>query len=148
MATTRMSMPHSPDAVFAVLADGQRYAEWVVGAKRIRGVDEGWPALGKRIHHTVGIGPLTIDDTTACLEVDPPVRIVLEARAWPAGKARVTMTITPEPGGSEVVMDEVPTGGPAKTLFNPVLDGLTHLRNLESLRRLKAAAGRQPAATS
>ena len=151
MATTRTTSPHPPDAVFAVLADGWRYADWVVGAKRIRSVDDGWPAAGTKFHHTVGIGPLTIDDTTSSEDVDPPRRLVLGARAWPAGKARVTITVSPSAGGgSDIEMHEVAVAGPAKTFYNPVLDLLTDLRNRESLRRLVRVVARQAsgAATS
>lgn len=142
MATTRTTVPHPPESVFAVLSDGWRYAEWVVGAKRIRAVDDGWPAPGTKFHHRVGVGPLTIDDNTECESVDPPSKIVLQARAWPAGKARVTIELTPVEGGTEVVMHEAPIAGPAKTIDSPPLHVLIHLRNVESLRRLKAAVGR------
>ncbi len=34
------------EAVWSVLADGWSYANWVVGAARVRDVDPGWPAQG------------------------------------------------------------------------------------------------------
>jgi hypothetical protein len=37
----------------------------------------------------------------------------------------------------------VPIEGPAKTLQNPVLDRLLHLRNVESLRRMERALERR-----
>jgi hypothetical protein len=135
-----MSVP--ADAVFGVLADGWRYADWVVGAKRIRRVDDGWPAPGTRIHHSIGAGPFELKDTTECLAVDPPAGIVVEARGWPAGKARVEVAVEAGSGGCEVTIDEVPSGGPAKTLHNRVLDALIHVRNVESLRRLERLAQR------
>jgi hypothetical protein len=39
-------------------------------------------------------------------------------------------------------MHEVPIEGLAKTFHNPVLDGLLHLRNVESLRRMERALER------
>ena len=62
-----------------MLSDGWLYALWVVGAARMRDVDEGWPAVGTRLHHSVGTWPLLIDDTTEVLEVrgepaDPAAR--------------------------------------------------------------------------
>jgi uncharacterized protein YndB with AHSA1/START domain len=140
MAITRRRMPVPPDTVFAVLADGWRYADWVVGAKRIRSVDDGWPAPGTRIHHSVGAGPFELKDTTSCLEVDPPGRILLEARAWPAGTAEVDITVRAVDGGCEVVMEEEPLRGPARRIHNPVLDALIHVRNVEALRRLAKVA--------
>jgi hypothetical protein len=38
----------SPGQVFAVLRDGWTYPVWVVGASRMRDVDDGWPAPGTR----------------------------------------------------------------------------------------------------
>ena len=36
----------TPDQVWRVLADGWLYPLWVVGATRMRDVDEHWPAVG------------------------------------------------------------------------------------------------------
>lgn len=143
MAVTRRRIPHPPAAVLALLADGSRYAEWVVGAKRIRAVDEAWPAVGSQFHHTVGVGPLSTDDSTEVLEFNrPDGPVVLKARGWPTGAARVTITAGATADGSEVRIDEVPIEGPAKKLDNPVLDGLIHVRNVESLRRMERALDR------
>ena len=66
-------------------------------------------------------------------------------RAWPAGKARVTITVSPaEGGGSEVLIEEVPTGGPAKTIDSWPLRRVTMVRNVESLKRLRKAADGRP----
>jgi uncharacterized protein YndB with AHSA1/START domain len=137
-ARTTMPFRSPPEDVFAVLGDGHRYADWVVGAKRVRAVDDTWPEPGSRFHHEFGVGPLAIKDSSTVLSIDPPRQVVLEVRALPAGKARVTLTITPgEGGGSEVLMEEVPTGGPAKSIDSWPLRRLTMLRNVESLKRLR-----------
>ena len=128
-----------PEDVFAVLADGRRYADWVVGAKRVRAVDDTWPAPGARFHHEVGLGPLSIRDSSELLAIDPPRQVVLEVRAWPAGKARVTITVSPREGGSEVLLEEVPTEGLADAVDSWPLRRITMLRNLESLKRLRRA---------
>ena len=144
MAVTRRRIPFPPSAVLALLADGRRYADWVVGAKRIRAVDPTWPDVGSQFHHTVGVGPVSTDDTTEVLSFTrPDGPVVLKARGWPSGAARITITAEPIADGSEVVIDEVPIEGPAKSLHNPVLDGLIHLRNVESLRRLERAVAQQ-----
>jgi uncharacterized protein YndB with AHSA1/START domain len=131
----------SPEEVFAVLADGRRYADWVVGAKRVRAVDDSWPQPGSQFHHEVGVGPLTIKDASRLLSMDPPRQVVLEVRAWPAGKARVTITVGPrEGGGSEVLLEETPTDGIAKAVDSWPLRRITMLRNVESLKRLRRIA--------
>ena len=145
MAVTRRRIPFPPSAVLALLADGRRYADWVVGAKRIRAVDPTWPEEGSQFHHTVGVGPVSTNDTTEVLSFTrPDGPVVLKARGWPTGAARITITAEPTGDGTEVVIDEVPIEGPAKSLHNPVLDGLIHLRNVESLRRLERAIARRP----
>lgn len=132
---------HAPiDQVFAVLADPYRYHEWVVGAKEVRGADGPWPAVGSVFHHSLGVGPLTLHDNTECLELDAPHRIVLEARGRPLGRARVEIRLLSVPEGTEVTMDEVAVSPPLVKLLGPILDPLIHIRNVEALRRLGAAA--------
>ncbi len=140
MAVTRRRIPFPPSAVLALLADGRRYADWVVGAKRIRAVDPTWPEVGSQFHHTVGVGPLSTSDATEVLAfARPGGPVVLKARAWPTGSARVTITAERTNEGSEVVIDEVTLERPAKSLNNQVIDGLINLRNVESLRRMERA---------
>jgi uncharacterized protein YndB with AHSA1/START domain len=144
VSVTTVHVDQPPEALFAVLADPWRYAEWVVGAKKVRDVDAHWPQPGSRFHHRVGVGPLTIDDSTVVEEIEPPRRMVLRARARPAGVARVTIELTPAGAGTEVTMTEVPIAGPARWLDNPILEAAVDLRNRRSLRRLAELAARQP----
>ena len=144
MAVNHRRIPHPPADVFALLADGYRYAEWVVGAKRVREVDETWPEAGSKFHHTVGVWPLTTDDVTEVLAFDEDGPVVLKAHGWPTGAARVTISAESAPGGgSDVVLDEVPIEGLARQLHSVVLDALIHVRNVESLRRLDQALSRR-----
>ena len=137
MARTTLKLDAPLDAVFAVASDPWRFADWVVGAKRIRAVDDTWPEPGSRFHHRFGVGPLTLDDSTVLEEIDPPHRLVLRARARPAGVARVTLELAAaEGGGTDVVMDEVAVSGPAKWVQNPLTDLLVVSRNRACLHRL------------
>jgi hypothetical protein len=123
-----------PEQVFDVLRDGQSYAS---------SVDPGWPQPGSKLHFTIGRGPLRKDDETESLSCAPDTRLELEARAFPAGTARIVISVAPVAGGTSVSIDEVPERGPAKVLHNPIADLLVKLRNVETLRRLeKQAAGR------
>ena len=137
MAETEQTIDASPDDVFAVLLDAWGYEHWVVGCKDIRAVDDAWPEPGSRFHHTVGMGPLDVSDTTMVVEVERPRRLVLEARARPAGVAKVVFTVEPHEGGSRVHIWEKPIRGVARTIHNPVLDAAVDGRNAETLRRLK-----------
>jgi hypothetical protein len=138
MAVTHRHVDASAEAIFAVLEDGWRYADWVVGAKHIRDVDASWPEPGSRFHHRFGVGFLAIDDSTVLEEIEAPRRVVLRARARPTGVARVTVELEPAGAGTDVVLTEEPVSGVAKRLHNPVQDALIHLRNKKSLDRLAA----------
>ena len=81
------------EAVWKVLADGWSYATWVVGAARVRDVDPGWPATGSRVHHSVGLWPLLIQDFTLVECSEPPRELELTARGWPAGEAHVHVSV-------------------------------------------------------
>jgi len=126
----------SGEQIFAVLRDGWIYPVWVVGASRMRDVDNGWPAPGTKLHHAFGIWPLVIDDTTEVLEIEPDRRLVLEARGWPVGKARVEITVQPDGDDSLVSIAEDVTEGPARLVPEPIRLAGMDVRNRESLRRL------------
>jgi hypothetical protein len=131
-------------AVWAVLADGWLYANWVVGASRIRAVDAGWPEPGCRIHHSVGLWPALIDDTTEVLEVDPERLLRLQARAWPAGEAHVEITLRDDgPSRCIIRIEEDAIAGPGKLIPHAVRQFLIVPRNRETVKRLALiAAGR------
>ena len=135
----RTSAP--PEAVFAVLADGWRYADWVVGAKTIRHVDDAWPAVGSRFHHKVGVGPVEIRDSSVSEAVEPDRALSLRVKAFPAGSARVRIVLEPtDDGGTEIIMEEHPLEGFARRFDNPLQRAALRARNVESLRRLARLA--------
>ena len=130
----------SPHDVFSVLSDGWLYSGWVVGASRIRSVDANWPAVGSRIHHSFGVWPALIDDTTSVLEYDPPHRMVLKARGWPVGSAEVVLEVEATAAGSTVRITEDAVEGPGRVLPKPLRDVLIGVRNVETLKRLEYLA--------
>jgi uncharacterized protein YndB with AHSA1/START domain len=136
MSTTTRVMQATPDQVWAVLSDGWLYPLWVVGATRMRDVDDLWPDPGARLHHSVGTWPLTLDDITEVEECVAGSRLVLQAHAWPAGRAKVTITLRPQGAETEVVMEEHASAGPGAMVPKAMQDPLLMWRNVESLRRL------------
>ena len=142
-ATTHTSAP--PNAVWAVLADGYRYKDWVHGTKEIRDVDAGWPEVGTAIHFTVGMGPITYKDKTTSRACTPQRKLELEAYAWPAGSARVGLRIEPSGAGSTITMDEHPLRGPARWLHNPLSAVVFKVRVKAMLRDLKRLAEEEAA---
>lgn len=136
MTTNTRTIAATPDQVWDVLADGWLYPLWVVGASRIRDVADSWPAVGSRIHHSVGSWPMLIDDHTEVLESVPGRHIRLKARAWPVGEAEVLITVNPDGAKTSVVIDEEVVDGPGKFIPPPITDVGLKWRNVETLRRL------------
>jgi uncharacterized protein YndB with AHSA1/START domain len=143
VATNERFMPVPPQAVWDALADPGGYGYWVVGSKEIRDADPDWPAAGSRFHHTIGMGPLTLDDHTEALEAEPPQRLKLRAKGRPLGTATVTLEMIPDDDGTTVRMTENPDGLTAILSLNPLVHVLTKVRNAESLMRLEELALRR-----
>jgi hypothetical protein len=136
MAVTTKDLPVTRDKAWRILADGRRYADWVVGASHVRDVESEWPAAGSQFHHTVGIWPLHLRDTTAVRECEVGQRLVLEARALPFGRARVEIVLEDIPAGTRIGMSEEACSPSIARWINPLLAPLIHVRNTEALRRL------------
>ena len=145
MATNRRFIPAPPETVWRVLADPRSYAHWVVGSKRVRDADPAWPAPGSRFHHTVGFGPVAIDDHTESVSSDPPHRLELRANARPLGVADVVLELEPSDAGTVISITENPAGIQRVLALLPPLQWLTKVRNAESLARIErlALAGRR-----
>lgn len=141
MPTSRNTTASCED-VWNVLADGWSYATWVVGASRIRAVDDDWPAAGSSIHHSVGAWPAVLSDVTRSVEVHVGREIRLEARALPFGKASITVRLHPTPTGCRIEIIEHAITAPFDLVPNSVQHLLAHPRNAEALRRLALLAER------
>lgn len=142
MGTVSSHVAVPPARVFEVLADGWRYAGWVVGASHVRAVGATWPAAGARIHHSFGVWPLVLQDETTIEVSDPPSRLVLLAKGRPLGQARVDLRLDPEDEGTRVTMTETVVQGPGQAVPRVVLDRIIDARNREALARLAALAER------
>ncbi|HEY2222105.1 SRPBCC family protein [Actinomycetospora sp.] len=136
------------EAVWSVLCDGWSYPLWVVGATHMRDVDEAWPAVGARLHHSVGLWPFQLSDTTVVRRVEDGSLLDLEARAFPAGTARVVLRLTPTgPDRCRVTIHEYARGGLGRFVPVAVQSPLIRARNTESLSRLADIARRRPASS-
>jgi uncharacterized protein YndB with AHSA1/START domain len=145
MAVNERTMKATPDAVWDILADGWLYPLWVVGASRMREVDDHWPQVGARLHHSVGTWPLLVDDYTEVVDVTPGALLTLRAKARPTGTAAVTIRLEPTGADTRVVMEEDVVAGPAALLPKLLRDVPLTWRNVESLRRLAYVAERRAA---
>jgi hypothetical protein len=129
--------------VWSVVANGWMYSGWVVGASRIRDVDDGFPRSGANLHQSIGPWPLIVNDVTTVVEADEPERLVLQVRSRPFGEGRVRLRLTStSPATTRVEMDEEVTRGPLRWVPRQAQAPLVNWRNRESLRRLAHLAER------
>ena len=143
MTRTTRTIDATPDQVWDVLADGWLYPLWVVGATRMRAVDDSWPAPGSKLHHSVGVWPAVLDDNTEVTDCDPLRMLSLRARAWPFGEAHVILHLNEYGGGTRVVIEEDAVSGPGKLVPKPARAPGLKWRNVETLRRLAYIAERR-----
>jgi uncharacterized protein YndB with AHSA1/START domain len=137
MAEVEYVIRTTPEQVFAVLADGWCYSDWVVGTAHIRDVDPAFPAAGSRLRHKSGPWPVSIKDESVVLECEPPYLLVLKVRTWPAGAGIVRLMLTVEgAGATRVTMAEQFVEGPLRWIRSGIDGIVLHRRNSESLRRL------------
>jgi uncharacterized protein YndB with AHSA1/START domain len=137
MAVVTRTIQAPPEQVFAVLADGWTYSDWVVGTAHIRSVDAHWPEIGTRIHHKAGPWPVSLKDTSTVTACTPGRSLTLDAGLWPLGAATVHLEL--EPWGvaaTRVTMHEDFHAGPLAWTKNKLNDLALHGRNVEALRRL------------
>jgi uncharacterized protein YndB with AHSA1/START domain len=138
VATVTATINSSPAGVFAVLADGWLYSNWVVGTSHMRAVEAGWPAAGSRLYHASGVWPVVTRDESIVEEAEPNRRLVLVAKGWPLGEARVVIELAAAGDATVVTMTETPIAGPGKWVHNPLTDAILVRRNVEALARLAA----------
>ena len=142
-AVVRRMIHAEPAKVWSVLSDGWLYPSWVVGASRMREVEASWPAPGSKLHHSVGLWPLLLDDRTEVIGCEPQRSLRLKAHGWPAGAAEVLIELMPAGDGTEVTIREDAVAGPARLVPPPVRQLGVVPRNKEALRRLSFLAERR-----
>ncbi len=143
MSVNRRLVRTTPDRVWSVLADGWLYPAWVVGATRMRQVDGHWPQVGAQLHHSVGVWPCVLDDTTEVTASEPGSLLEVRARAWPSGEAGVAIRLEPVAVGTRVTIEEDAATGPGRLVPRPVRSLPLWWRNTETLRRLALIAERR-----
>ncbi|MDP1795496.1 MAG: hypothetical protein Q8K63_15260 [Acidimicrobiales bacterium] len=131
---TRQRVEAPRDDVFNLLADPRTYPDWLVGAQRIRDVDDEFPAEGTKFEHSVGpTEATTVDDNTEVIETHGHRQLMLEVHAGPF-KGEVEFDLRKRGEATEVVMREKPIGPAA--LLTPFIRPILALRNQRSMRQL------------
>ncbi|CAM5611453.1 SRPBCC family protein OS=Streptomyces alboniger OX=132473 GN=CP975_03570 PE=4 SV=1 [Streptomyces alboniger] len=142
MAVRHQLVKKPPSAVWEVLDDGNRYADWVVGTHDSRPIDGNWPEVGSRIEYTIRLGPWQFAGHTVVRRLERPDRLELEAYSGVLGTARIAIEVLPWGEHSLVRVDEHPLQGPGGTLHNTAVDACIQIRHRKMLSRLAAVVER------
>jgi hypothetical protein len=122
--------------VWDVLADGNRYAEWVVGTSESRPVRGQWPRKGAALCYEVRLGPVHLSNETVVRRCEDGVCLELEAKAGMLGTARIAIELRPWGEHCLVIVDEHPLQGAGGRLHNVGFEALIQLRHRAMLARL------------
>ncbi|MEU2062529.1 SRPBCC family protein [Streptomyces sp. NPDC013455] len=136
MAVRHRVIKADPAAVWEVLADGHRYAEWVVGTGASRPKQGQWPQKDASITYEIRLGPLTLANETVVRHCREGSLLELEIIAGFLGTARFSIELREWGEHCLVIADEHPLRGPGAALHNVGLEALIQLRHRSMLARL------------
>ncbi|MFJ1967711.1 SRPBCC family protein [Streptomyces sp. NPDC087903] len=136
MAIRHRLIKVSPRTVWTVLADGSRYAEWVVGTSASKPVRGQWPQTDAAIAYEIRLGPLSLTNETVVRRCDEGTALELEARAGVLGTARIALELRPWGSDCLVIVDEHPLQGAGGLLHNAGVEALIQVRHRAMLSRL------------
>ncbi|MFD5747489.1 SRPBCC domain-containing protein [Streptomyces sp. NPDC127033] len=136
MAVRHRLIRKTPEAVWAVLSDAERYGDWVVGTAQAEPDEGQWPEVGATLRYQIRIGPLTLHNRTVVRRSEPPAALELEADSGPLGTARIAMELRPWGGHTLLIFDEHPLRGAGGALHNGLLELAQQPRHRLVLRRL------------
>lgn len=145
MAVRHQLIERPPSVVWAVLEDGTRYADWVVGTARSHPSEGIWPQVGSTIEYSLDLGLWTVGGHTVVRRYEPPQWLELEAYSGILGTARIAVELRPWGDDTLVILDEHPLRGPGGTLHNAAVDTLIQLRHRTMLSRLADVVESMPA---
>ncbi|MER6522420.1 SRPBCC family protein [Streptomyces sp. NPDC060334] len=146
MAVRNQLIHRPPHAVWAVLADPNRYEDWVVGPSQSTPLDRTWPEVGSRLRYTLRLGPWSTEGVTTVRYAEPGRELELEASFDPLGTARIFLQLRPWGEETLVICDEHPLRGLGGTLHNPAVEALIQLRHRGMLARLARLVEQDPVA--
>ncbi|MCQ9185580.1 SRPBCC family protein [Streptomyces sp. IBSBF 2953] len=136
MAVRHRLIKVSPQTVWAVLSDGSRYADWVVGTSSSEPVRGQWPQVGAAIGYEVRLGPLRLTNETVVRHCEEGSELELEAHAGVLGTARIAVELRPWGEHCLVIVDEHPLQGAGGRFHNAGSEALIQLRHRAMLARL------------
>ncbi|MFE4669749.1 SRPBCC family protein [Streptomyces sp. NPDC056716] len=136
MAVRHRLIRRTPEDVWEVLSDVERYGDWVVGTSRAEADEGQWPELGASLRYEIRIGPLTLRNRTVVRRSEPATVLELEADSGPLGTARIAIELRPWGEHTLLIFDEHPLRGAGGALHNSLVEVAQQVRNRAMLGRL------------
>ncbi|MEU3415678.1 SRPBCC family protein [Streptomyces sp. NPDC006658] len=141
MAVRHHLIKAAPETVWDLLADGNRYAEWVVGTGASHPKSGRWPEENSSIAYEVWVGPLRFGNETIVRRCQEGSVLELEILAGHLGTARFAIELRPWGEHCLVIADEHPLQGAGAVLHNVGVEALIQLRHRSMLARLARCCG-------
>ncbi|MEV7687467.1 SRPBCC family protein [Streptomyces bungoensis] len=136
MAVRHRLIKADPASVWEVLADGNRYAEWVVGTGSSWPKQGQWPQVGSSIAYEIRLGPLRLGNETVVRRCREGSWLELEILAGFLGTARFYIELREWGEDCLVIVDEHPLIGAGAVLHNVGVEALIQVRHRAMLARL------------
>ncbi|MFE4690740.1 MULTISPECIES: SRPBCC family protein [Streptomyces] len=136
MAVRHRLIRKSPEDVWRVLSDAERYGDWVVGTSRAEPDEGRWPEVGAALRYEIALGPLTLHNRTVVRRSEPTSVLELEADSGRLGTARIAMELRPWGENTLLIFDEHPLRGAGGALHNGLLEVAQQVRHRAMLGRL------------
>ncbi|MBB5926932.1 SRPBCC family protein [Streptomyces echinatus] len=136
MAVRHRVIEADPAAVWDVLADGHRYAEWVVGTGVSRPKHGHWPRRDASIAYEIHLGPFRLGNETVVRHCREGSLLELEIMAGFLGTARFSIELREWGEHCLVIVDEHPLQGAGGALHNAGVEALIQVRHRSMLARL------------
>ncbi|MFE7169726.1 SRPBCC family protein [Streptomyces sp. NPDC057616] len=147
MAVRHRLVKASPQRVWAVLSDGDRYTEWVVGTSASWQTRGRWPEVGAALSYVVRLGPARLTNETIVRRSEEPTVLELEANAGALGTARIAFELRPWGRQCLVIVDEHPLGGVGGLMHNVAAEVVIQLRHRAMLARLAGICEKEEQST-
>ncbi|MFI9244850.1 SRPBCC family protein [Streptomyces sp. NPDC053086] len=136
MAVRHRVIKADPAAVWEVLADGHRYAEWVVGTGESRPKRGQWPQKDATLEYEIRLGPFRLGNETVVRHCREGHLLELEIIAGPLGTARFSIELREWGDHCLIIADEHPLRGPGAVVHNVAVEALIQVRHRSMLARL------------
>ncbi|WP_251096293.1 SRPBCC family protein [Streptomyces sp. Caat 7-52] len=136
MAVRHRVIKADPAVVWDVLADGHRYADWVVGTGVSRPKHGHWPRRDAAIEYEIRLGPFRLGNQTVVRHCREGTLLELEIMAGFLGTARFSIELREWGEHCLVIVDEHPLQGAGGALHNTGVEALIQMRHRSMLARL------------